>query len=62
MYLAFDFGDFAGAPRQLQVVETLKVEPKFGVGMKISCQPQRRLRRNSPPLVHNFADARRRDV
>jgi len=57
VHLAFYLGVLARTPRNFQIKEILEVQPELSVRPEVSCQAQRGLRRDSPPLVHYFTDA-----
>ena len=60
--MAFDFGGFSCAFRYFEVVEILEIEPKFGVGVKISREAEGGFGGDAAALVSNFTDACGRDT
>jgi hypothetical protein len=56
VHLTLYLGDLARTPCNFQIKETLEIQPKLGIGVEVSCQAQRGLRRDSAPLVYHFSD------
>lgn len=62
VYLALDFGDFPRAAGTFEIIEVLKIEPKFGIGVEVASQAESGLSGDPATLVHNFANPGGRNV
>jgi hypothetical protein len=62
MHLMLNFRNLSCPPGNLQVVEVLQIEPEFSISVEIPGEAQGSLRSDTPTLVHNFSNSRRRYV
>jgi len=62
MHVALDFRKLARPPGDFQVIEVLQIEPELRVGVEEPRQAQSGLGGYPAALMHNFADAGRRNV
>src|SRR5213082_2931836 len=60
LHLPLDLRSLSRPPRHFQIVKILQVQPELRVRLEVPRQAQSCFRRDSPPLVHDFPDARRR--
>ena len=55
--MALDIGNNAGTASELELVESLQMEPEFRIGFEVSSETQSSVGGDAPALVNNFANA-----
>jgi hypothetical protein len=62
MHLAFNLSRLPMTPGDFEVIEVLQIQPKLGIGVEKSRQPQSCFRGNAAAFMDNFTDAGRWNV